>query len=107
MFSTDKEAPTVANCPQDIHQISDGPKAVTWAEPTFSDNVKVTKVERSHTSGGTFQLGSTYVSYDAQDAAGNRKSCNFEVELKRKFNKQLIARHMYLIEETSVKKHKL
>lgn len=84
MCFADTEAPTVINCPVDIHQTSDSlSKAVDWTEPTFSDNVKVTKVEKSHASGSTFQLGSTYVSYDAFDEAGNNVQCRFKVELKR------------------------
>jgi len=79
----DKEAPSVANCPQDIQELSDNSKAVTWVEPTFTDNVKVTKVTKSHSSGSTFQLGSTYVYYDAYDEVGNRADCKFKVELKR------------------------
>ena len=74
------------NCPQDIQELSDNPKAVTWVEPTFTDNVKVTKVTKSHSSGSTFQLGSTYVNYDAYDEVGNRADCKFKVELKRKFS---------------------
>ncbi|XP_073254494.1 sushi, von Willebrand factor type A, EGF and pentraxin domain-containing protein 1-like [Porites lutea] len=79
----DKEAPTVANCPQEILEISSGPKAVTWVEPTFRDNVKVTKIDTSHTSGSIFEMGSTYVSYTAEDAARNTAFCKFKVQLKR------------------------
>ena len=81
----DKEVPTVANCPQEILEISSGPKAVTWVEPTFRDNVKVTKIDTSHTSGSVFEMGSTYVSYTAEDAARNTAFCEFKVQLKRKF----------------------
>ncbi|CAH3039169.1 unnamed protein product [Porites lobata] len=79
----DKEAPTVANCPQEILEISSGPKAVTWVEPTFRDNVKVTKIDTSHTNGSVFELGTTYVSYTAEDAARNTAFCKFKVQLKR------------------------
>lgn len=76
--------PTIHNCPKDIYDTSDTPKAVTWVEPTFSDNVKVTKVDKSHNSGDTFELLETNVRYEVQDAKGNRNSCQFKVTLKRK-----------------------
>ncbi|XP_073252716.1 uncharacterized protein [Porites lutea] len=79
----DKEAPTISNCPQNIHEISGGPKAVTWVEPTVSDNVKVKTVDKSHSSGSTFQLGTTYVTYTAVDDAGNSAECKFVVQLLR------------------------
>ena len=84
MFYLDKEAPTVSNCPQNIHEISGGPKAVTWVEPTFSDNVKVKTVDKTRSSGSTFDLGSTYVTYTALDDAGNSAECKFVVQLLRK-----------------------
>lgn len=76
--------PTIHNCPKDIFETSDHPKAVTWVEPTFSDNVKVTKVDKSHNSGDTFQLLETNVLYEVMDAKLNRASCLFKVTLKRK-----------------------
>lgn len=83
-FSSDVTPPTIHNCPKDIYDTSDTAKAVTWVEPTFSDNVKVTKVDKSHNSGDTFQLLETNVRYEVQDAKGNRNSCQFKVTLKRK-----------------------
>lgn len=83
VYIYDKEAPTVSNCPQNIHEISGGPKAVTWVEPTFSDNVKVKTVDKTRSSGSTFDLGSTYVTYTALDDAGNSAECKFVVQLLR------------------------
>lgn len=57
---------------------------VTWVEPTFSDNVQVKTVDKSHSSGSTFELGSTYVTYTAVDYAGNSAECKFVVQLLRK-----------------------
>ncbi|XP_020608020.1 sushi, von Willebrand factor type A, EGF and pentraxin domain-containing protein 1-like [Orbicella faveolata] len=79
----DVTPPTIHNCPKDIFETSDHPKAVTWVEPTFSDNVKVTKVDKSHNSGDTFQLLETNVLYEVMDAKLNRASCLFKVTLKR------------------------
>ena len=83
---SDKEAPTVQNCPKDIFETTDtNAAAVTWVEPTFSDNVRVANVEKSHNSGASFDLGSTNVNYVALDEAGNRVSCQFTVSLKRMY----------------------
>lgn len=84
LFSSDKTPPTIHNCPKDIYETSDKPKAVTWVEPTFSDNVKVTTVDKSHNSGDTFPLLETNVKYEVMDASGNRDICQFKVTLKRK-----------------------
>lgn len=83
-FFSDKEPPKIENCPSDIYETSDYPKAVTWVEPTFSDNVKVASVDKTYNSGDTFQLGSTNVRYGVFDTAGNTNSCQFTVNLKRK-----------------------
>ena len=84
-FFTDKEAPKLIKCPDNIHQLSDGSKVVTWVEPNYSDNVKVTKIEASIASGSVFTLGTTNVAYAAIDANGNRNdNCTFYVQLRRK-----------------------
>ena len=57
---------------------------MTWVEPTFSDNVKLKTVDKTHSSGSTFGLGSTHVTYTAVDAAGNSAVCKFVVQLLRK-----------------------
>ncbi|KAL9973114.1 hypothetical protein ACROYT_G019529 [Oculina patagonica] len=80
---SDKESPKIANCPQDIFETTDNAKAVTWVEPTYSDNVKVESVDKTFNSGDTFQLGSTNVKYEVYDAAGNSDTCQFVVTLKR------------------------
>ena len=58
---------------------------VTWVEPSYSDNVKVTKIEASIPNGSVFSLGTTNVIYTAFDAKGNRNDdCAFYVRLRRK-----------------------
>ena len=58
---------------------------VTWVEPSYSDNVKVTKVEATIPNGSVFTLGTTNVAYTAVDAKGNRNTdCSFYVQLRRK-----------------------
>ena len=84
-LSADREAPKKEFCPSKVFATStesSGP--ITWSEPRFSDNVGITKVMKSHTSGQTFLLGTYNVYYTAEDAAGNRAQCRFEVQLTRK-----------------------
>ena len=87
MFFTDTEKPKVTYCPEHIYKIIVGSTAVvTWTEATFSDNVKVTKIDSTFKSGDTFHQGTTNVYYTADDAAGNRNDeCYFTVQLRRKF----------------------
>ncbi|XP_029182740.2 sushi, von Willebrand factor type A, EGF and pentraxin domain-containing protein 1-like [Acropora millepora] len=81
---SDKEAPKLLKCPANIHQVSGGSKVVTWVEPSYSDNVKVTKIEASIPNGSVFSLGTTNVVYTAFDANGNRNDdCAFYVRLRR------------------------
>ena len=86
LLFTDKEAPAVVTCPVDIYIKSTVKPAVTWAEPIFNDNVNVTSVQKSYSSGEVFDFGTTSVKYDAEDASGNRVSCTFKVIIERKYN---------------------
>jgi len=82
----DKEAPKKTSCPASRVAIKTVTKSaqVTWTKPEFTDNVGVTKVTSTHNSGDTFSIGSWNVYYSAQDAAGNRAVCQFEVLVERK-----------------------
>lgn len=81
----DKQAPSLVYCPGTIYQLIEGnEEAVTWTEPEFTDNVKVTRVESSKKSGDIFQELDTNVIYTAYDEAGNSATCSFLVSLKRK-----------------------
>lgn len=57
---------------------------MSWTVPKFSDNVGVTKVTSTHNPGDTFKVGPLIVYYTASDAAGNRVTCNFDVNVKSK-----------------------
>ena len=48
---------------------------------TRTDNCGVTSSGQSHTSGSTFPVGLTSVSYTARDAAGNVGQCSFVVRV--------------------------
>ncbi|MGB0509718.1 MAG: HYR domain-containing protein, partial [Flavobacteriales bacterium] len=79
---TDDEAPAIAGTPADITQTNDAGNcsaAVTWTEPTASDNCGVTSFTSTHSPGATFAVGTTTVTYTAQDAAGNTTTSSFTV----------------------------
>ena len=82
----DNQAPTVKDCPTSsiFKETSESETAVTWTEPTFMDNVGVTKQDSTHQSGHVFKTGTYNVYYEAADAAGNRAACEFKVVVKRK-----------------------
>jgi len=41
------EAPKVNNCPRDIEVVGRNGTAIMWTEPTFTDNVKVTRISNN------------------------------------------------------------
>ena len=77
--------PVLANCPTDITQtVAAGQTtaAVTWTEPTATDNVtpanQITMLA-THSPGQQFAVGTTAVSYIFRDLAGNEATCSFNV----------------------------
>ncbi|MDD3604878.1 MAG: HYR domain-containing protein, partial [Kiritimatiellae bacterium] len=79
---SDAEAPVISGCPADILATND-PGAcsavVIWTAPTADDNCGVDSFTNSHSSGDTFNVGTTRVYYVAADAAGNASTCSFSV----------------------------
>ncbi|KAK3727013.1 hypothetical protein QZH41_007640 [Actinostola sp. cb2023] len=79
-----KTPPRVVFCPTNIYDVTaDLQKVITWQEPVFSDNVKVTAVSSNKKSGQKFYHGNVLVTYSARDAAGNTARCSFDVSLER------------------------
>lgn len=77
----DTISPIIVGCPADIQitaNSNDCSPAVTWVEPTASDNCTPTLVS-NFSSGDNFPVGSTTVTYDAEDQSGNTAACSFEV----------------------------
>ena len=77
----DDQAPVIT-CPSNITVSNDTDSCgavVIWSLPTFSDNCGVTTVDSTHASGGLFPVGTTIVTYTANDAAGNSTDCSFNV----------------------------
>ncbi|HEY0742921.1 MAG TPA: HYR domain-containing protein [Chryseosolibacter sp.] len=77
----DNSAPIMSGCPANIQQSLTGAACnvnVSWTPPTFTDNCAVT-VTSTHSPGDQFALGTTTVTYTAQDPSNNTKTCSFNV----------------------------
>ncbi|MDN5204999.1 HYR domain-containing protein [Fulvivirgaceae bacterium BMA10] len=78
----DTEGPVVSGCPGNMTVAPDAgtcSKVVTWAEPIVTDNCSGSTLTSSHSSGDTFAMGITTVTYTATDAKGNTSICSFDV----------------------------
>ncbi|XP_041454283.1 mucin-3A-like isoform X39 [Lytechinus variegatus] len=80
---TDNVDPVISGCPDDINidiPIGSTGVAVTWTEPTATDNSGVVPTFTSTSSpGDTFGIGATQVSYTFTDGSGNNAFCIFTV----------------------------
>ncbi len=77
----DNEDPVIAGCPADISVTANDDycgNTVTWSSPTVTDNCSVT-LNGTHSSGDFFAVGTTTVTYTAEDVAGNTVTCSFNV----------------------------
>ena len=78
----DSEIPVAVGVPEDITVLADvgGCSAIaTWVEPTVSDNCTAIGISSDITSGSIFTVGTTVVTYTAEDLAGNTSSSSFSV----------------------------
>ncbi|XP_032691380.1 uncharacterized protein LOC116854027 isoform X2 [Odontomachus brunneus] len=78
------EAPKVKDCPNDIEVVGRNGTAITWTEPTFTDNVKVTRIINNESPGRRFDVGGHRIEYEAGDEAGWSSKCVFTVVLRQK-----------------------
>ena len=80
----DNVLPTIV-CPSNITANTSAESCgnvVSWTEPAVSDNCTISPtVTTTHTSGSTFGLGSTTVTYTVTDAANNVNTCSFVVNV--------------------------
>lgn len=77
----DTISPSILNCPSNITVTPDSSNcqpSVTWVEPTTSDNCSST-ISSDFSSGDSFAVGSTTVTYQAIDGSGNTATCSFDV----------------------------
>ena len=80
-FFADNEAPQVVYCPGNITvKTTAMDKLVKWPEPQFSDNVKVVSVTPNRQF-GDLPANNYRIVYTATDAARNRKTCTFYVNV--------------------------
>jgi|GEM_PF-3900202 len=81
----DTTSPQITNCDPVVtisnFSASTQDAEATWMPPTFTDNCGVANVSSTHSPGARFPVGSTTVTYTAEDAAGNEIECSFEVEV--------------------------
>jgi gliding motility-associated-like protein len=79
----DVTPPLLTSCPGDILvAASTSCEAIaTWTVPTATDNCAVTSITGTHLSGTLFPIGTTVVSYQAMDGAGNSTTCAFNVSV--------------------------
>lgn len=77
------EAPKVKDCPGDIEVVGKNGTAITWTEPSFTDNVKVTRISNNESPGRLFDVGGHRIEYEASDEAGWSSKCVFTVVLRR------------------------
>lgn len=77
----DTEAPVFTTCPNDIEVMTPSQFAiVTWPNPIVTDNCTFSpNTTSTHQPGAAFDVGTTTVSYKAQDDAGNFSDCSFNI----------------------------
>ncbi len=74
--------PVFTNCPTNITISADSglcSAVVNWPTLLATDNCGTPIITSSHTSGFSFPVGTTIVSYVATDESGNSSTCSFEV----------------------------
>lgn len=79
----DTEVPVFSSCPADINIVASDEycgNIATWVVPSATDNCGVT-ITSSHASGDFFNVGTTLVTYTAQDPSGNTATCSFNVNV--------------------------
>ncbi|MGB2135463.1 MAG: HYR domain-containing protein, partial [Flavobacteriales bacterium] len=80
----DNEQPTISGMPANITQTADAGECeadVTWTAPTAADNCGIATFSADANSGDAFPVGTTTVTYTAQDAAGNSTTSSFTVTI--------------------------
>ncbi|MFZ1422702.1 MAG: HYR domain-containing protein [Saprospiraceae bacterium] len=79
----DTDAPTIHDCPKDTTVIANSNcnATVFWNSPNVSDNCGKLFLSVSHVSGDIFPIGTTKVTYSAEDPCGNMSSCSFSIHV--------------------------
>jgi PKD repeat protein len=80
----DTISPVINSCPSNMVIVpgsTDCSPSVTWIDPNESDNCTVTMAS-NFSSGDNFPVGTTIVTYNAEDQSGNTASCSFTVTIE-------------------------
>lgn len=88
----DAQNPLITGCPSNITQGTDNgvcTAVVTWNQPSSSDNCPGDTLTSTHNPGNTFALGTTTVTYTAEDTTGNTSTCSFTVTVQDNENPQI------------------
>ena len=78
----DTVSPTITNCPGPITQFNDLDSCgatVSWTPTLYYDNSGYYVVSASHSPGDYFPVGTTTVTIEVEDSAGNSALCEFDV----------------------------
>lgn len=101
VIGTDRLAPEITSVPETIllktgEGAEDCSALVSWVEPTATDNCSTPLgyYTRSHAPGDVFPVGTTTVSYEFKDEAGNTKSTSFDVVVTDDTKPVVIARNI-------------
>ena len=81
----DSSQPSISNCPANITIQSDNndcTAVANWTSPSSTDDCGIASFVASHSSGTSFDQGTTTVSYTATDNCGNVTTCSFTVTVE-------------------------
>ncbi len=79
----DNSPPTIDGCPEDVTlDISEA--TYYWKEPTAWDDCEIVFFGSDVSNGSTFPLGTTTVTYLAEDGCGESATCSFTVTVEEK-----------------------
>lgn len=81
---SDFNPPVITGCPTDFtvsNEVGQCGAAVTWTEPTATDECSNFTSSSTHAPGDFFPVGSTTVTYTYTDDFGNISTCDFVVEV--------------------------
>lgn len=87
----DQTGPEVTNCPADIEITTAGCESIaTWDDIVAIENCSTVTQSSNFSSGDTFPLGNTVVTYTFTDDLGNESQCSFNVSVVNPDALQLI-----------------
>ena len=78
------EQTTVLECPDDVNLVAAAGQCEavgTWTEPIPDENCGVVITGSTHVPGDVFPIGTTTVTYTAEDQTGNQFECSFDITI--------------------------